>query len=291
MIRKSFAVLTLLSLSCLHAERFPSDSDDRDSWLMQIAVNKPKFSSDSGSQKESLPLADSVLDTQRLRQVINKCMCNDVNRRKCGEGTRFGHTVLLPGYRQEIIYLIKEGADPNVVFSENPYSTGGSGFCLTDIAVEHNDVGLLEFLLNQGANPNRLPGNLYSPLEQAMRHGNLKAVSLLFKWGAKLEKEVIFKLASDIYRDDKYIENPGLTVRMLELLVRYGGADVLSKNNNNETLLEEARRPLLFNKDDPRANRVQQLLINYFKQAEEKALAQQKATKESCCNCNNSNNQ
>ncbi len=284
MIRKACALLTLLSLSCLHAELHSQVSADQ-----------------SDSQEENLFPTYQKLFTQKLREVVHDCIDKEP------PSVRSGFLIsALSLYRKKVINLIKKGADPNVCFlidskgscpQKNPSSSSVS---LVQIAIERNDVDLLEFLLKWGASPNYLPGNFTSPLERAVRHGERKAVSLLLKYGASMDEKMLFgEILSEMHAGGGipvgdgtflkvrrlpgvYYRPPGLAVAMVKLLVLHG-ADITSNTFHFERVQNDL--------DIPRESRATQLLINYLKQAKKEALARQEAKKESCCNCNNSNNQ
>ena len=245
MIRKKIAFLMLLSLSCLHVTPY--------SWASGMYYPPGR----------TQVLTDSKFHTQRLREVTENCMKNDADRKKGGEEARIGDTVLSDQYRKEIIGLIKKGADPDIVFYEDPYSRDHKRWSLVEIAAAHDQRIFLKFLLDQGASSNRLSGNSRSPLERAVDAGSLRAVRLLLERGADLEGGLLFRLATHKYRLLKYIEKPGLTVAMAELLMHYG-ANVLSRNSFGQTPVEVAQERIDYN-NDPKDNRSKKLLIECLK--------------------------
>lgn len=255
-MKKPVAFLTLLSLFCLHVTPY--------SWASGIYY-----------PSSTQVLTDSKFHTQRLREVTENCMKNDADRKKMGTATRVGHTILSDKYREEIIDLIEKGADPNIVFYEDPYSRDKKRWSLVEIAAARNRSKFLKFLLDQGASSDRLPGNSRSPLERAVDAGSLRAARLLLERGADLEDGLIFRLATHKYRLIEYIKKPGLTVAMAELLMHYG-AKALSRNSFGQTPVEVAQKRIDYN-NDPKDNRSKELLIASLKKAENAALYQQRA--------------
>ncbi len=258
-MKKSAAFLTLLSLSCLHFALYS------------------RASGGYYHQNRAQVLTDSKFHTQQLKGVAEQCMKNDADRKERGMKIRVGHTILSDRRREEIIDLVEKGADPDIVFYyEDPHSKKRETWSLVEIAAAHNRSRFLRFLLEQGANPNRLPGNLSSPLERAVDAGSLRAARLLFEWGADQEGGLIFRLATHTYRLHKYIKKPGLTAAMAELLIRYG-ANVLSRNSCRQTPVEVAQERIYYENNNPKDNRSKKLLIASLVKAENAALHQQRA--------------
>lgn len=250
-MKKSCVFLTVLSLVCI--------CFGRHSWA-------------SGGyyfQRKTQVVIDSQFHTSRLKEVTERCMQHDANRKKRGVKTKVGRAILSE-HRQDITDLIEKGADPNITFYfTDPCSGERERWSLVEIAAAHNRKKFLTFLLKQGANPNGV-GNGSSPLQRAVDAGSLGSAELLLKWGADVKEELLFRLAEHDYCLRAYFEKPGLVVAMVELLTRYG-ADPRSRNRRLQTPADVAQAKMSYDNNNPKSNRFKKCLIDHLRKKERDA--------------------
>ena len=160
-----------------------------------------------------------------------------------------------------VIYLLQNGADPNNV------DNGADPLLLT--AVSRQDTTLVRELISYSANPNAQNIYGYSPLEQALRLGNLRIAKILYRAGSSFDIHTTKKIHPDPFSglpllhrmaaqqneeavrwllengvDPNELDYVGQTaafhaayynqVKILEDLVKYG-INLNMANKNNET--------------------------------------------------------
>lgn len=144
-------------------------------------------------------------------------------------------TAIATGHNQMVKALLKTGIDPN---SQGEYSIPDSRYpghyTALDLACEHEQLEIIDLLLEAGADVNQPNRHLERPLHSVCFNGNAIIVQRLLEAGARLDLrdengETPLTIAIERCHED-----------IVKLLLQYGAKDQLNTIYGDETPLTRA---------------------------------------------------